>query len=222
MTGGGDIPVPTPIVAHGLIFITNAHGKMAPIYAVQPTRAGDITLKDGETSNAHIAWSQAREGAYMQTPLVYGDLLYVCRDNGVLSVYDAQHRASGTTRSGSADGKTGLHRVGRRRRTARIYYTSEEGDVYVDQGGAGVRAAGDESAGRSRDGDAGDLGGTISSGRAIISSQSSERFRRFLGSRFPVTRFRIQVLVLGLLLKRPAFLSAKFAVDTRGIGTLEP
>ena len=27
MTGGGDIPVPTPIAAHGLMFITNAHGK---------------------------------------------------------------------------------------------------------------------------------------------------------------------------------------------------
>ena len=26
MKGGGDIPVPTPITAHGLIFITNAHG----------------------------------------------------------------------------------------------------------------------------------------------------------------------------------------------------
>ena len=37
MTGGGDIPVPTPIVAHGLVFITNAHGKMAPIFAIKPT-----------------------------------------------------------------------------------------------------------------------------------------------------------------------------------------
>ena len=52
MTGGGDIPVPTPITAHGLVFITNAHGKMAPIYAIKPTATGDISLKEGETSNA--------------------------------------------------------------------------------------------------------------------------------------------------------------------------
>ena len=52
MTGGGDIPVPTPIVAHGLIFITNAHGKMSPIYAIKPSATGDISLKEGETANA--------------------------------------------------------------------------------------------------------------------------------------------------------------------------
>src|SRR5262249_3384840 len=30
LKGGGDIPVPTPIVANDLIYITNAHGSMAP------------------------------------------------------------------------------------------------------------------------------------------------------------------------------------------------
>ena len=45
MTGGGDIPVPTPIVAHGLVFITNAHGKAAPIFAIKPTAIGDISLE---------------------------------------------------------------------------------------------------------------------------------------------------------------------------------
>ena len=37
MTGGGDIPVPTPIASHGLIFITNAHGGKSPVYAVKPS-----------------------------------------------------------------------------------------------------------------------------------------------------------------------------------------
>ncbi len=89
MTGGGDIPVPTPVVGHGLIYITNAHGRMAPIYAIKTTATGDISLKDAEQSNAYIAWSLARDGAYMQTPLVYGDYLYNCRDNGVVSCYEA-------------------------------------------------------------------------------------------------------------------------------------
>ena len=40
MTGGGDIPVPTPISAHGLIFITSAHGGKSPVYAVQAQRRG--------------------------------------------------------------------------------------------------------------------------------------------------------------------------------------
>jgi outer membrane protein assembly factor BamB len=129
MEGGGDIPVPTPVVANGLIYITNAHGRMSPIYAVKTTAKGDISLASDATTNEHIAWSQAREGAYMQTPLVYGDYLYVCRDNGILSCYEAKtgkrlyQERLGTGRTGftassvAADGK--------------LYLTSEYGDIYV-------------------------------------------------------------------------------------------
>jgi outer membrane protein assembly factor BamB len=133
LRGGGDIPVPAPVVAHGLVFITNAHGPASPIYAVKTGARGDITLPEGKTSNEHIAWSVERGGAYMQTPLVYGDLLYTCRDNGVLSVYRAltgeklyQERLGGggsgfTASPVAADGK--------------VYFTSEEGDVFVVRAG---------------------------------------------------------------------------------------
>jgi outer membrane protein assembly factor BamB len=133
LTGGGDIPVPTPVAAHGLIYITNAHGRMAPIYAIKTTAKDDISLKDDENSNANIAWALKRDGGYMQTPLVVGDYLYVCRDNGVLGCYKAKtgekvyQERMGTGRTGftasavAADGK--------------LYYTSEEGDIYVVQAG---------------------------------------------------------------------------------------
>jgi outer membrane protein assembly factor BamB len=133
MTGGGDIPVPTPISAHGLIFITNSHGGKSPIFAVKPAAAGDITLKENETSNASIAWSVPRDGAYMQTPLVYGDLLYVCKDNGVLAVFDAktgERRYQGRL----ADGRTGFS-ASPVASNGHIYFTSEEGDVYVIKAG---------------------------------------------------------------------------------------
>jgi outer membrane protein assembly factor BamB len=133
MTGGGDIPVPTPITAHGLVFITNAHGKASPIYAVKPTAVGDITLKDGETSNAHIAWSYMRDGGYMQTPIVYGDLLYVCRDNGVLSVFDAKTGVR-QYQGRLGDGRTGFS-ASAVAAGGRIYFTSEDGDVYVVKAG---------------------------------------------------------------------------------------
>jgi outer membrane protein assembly factor BamB len=136
MRGGGDIPVPTPLVSGDLIFITNAHGGMAPIYAIRTSATGDITPAEGSSSNDQIAWSKRGMGSYMQTPLVYGDHLYVCRDNGVLTVFDARsgekvaQRRLGTGRSGftasavAADGK--------------IYYTSEEGDVHVLRAGPEV------------------------------------------------------------------------------------
>ncbi len=90
MSGGGDIPVPTPVSAHGLLFIASAHGRVAPLYAIRNDAAGDVTLGPGRTSGEWVAWSNPRNGAYMQTPLVYGDHLYSCRDNGLLTCYDAR------------------------------------------------------------------------------------------------------------------------------------
>jgi outer membrane protein assembly factor BamB len=133
LRGGGDIPVPTPVTAHGMVFITNAHGSLSPIYAIRLDSTGDITLAEGATSNDAVVWSIKRGGAYMQTPLVYGDYLYSCRDNGVLSCYQAktgkrlyQERlgrgAGGFSASPvAADGK--------------LYFSSEVGDVYVVRAG---------------------------------------------------------------------------------------
>lgn len=129
MRGGGDIPVPTPVVRDGLIFITNAHGLVAPIYAISSGASGDISLAGDAVSNDSIVWSQNRDGGYMQTPIVYGDYLYSSRDNGVLSAYEAktgrriyqQRLAAGRTGFSAspvaADGK--------------LYFTSEEGTIYV-------------------------------------------------------------------------------------------
>jgi outer membrane protein assembly factor BamB len=36
LDGGGDIPVPTPIVAHGFAYFTSAHGRYRPMRAIPP------------------------------------------------------------------------------------------------------------------------------------------------------------------------------------------
>jgi outer membrane protein assembly factor BamB len=130
LKSGGDIPVPAPVFAHGLIFITNAHGGQAPLYAVRPEASGDIS------GTGAIAWSEPRNGAYMQTPLVVGDLLYSCSDGGVLKVYAAktgelqysQRLGSGRTGFTSSPVAAG----------GRIYLSSEEGEVLVIQAGPKV------------------------------------------------------------------------------------
>ena len=129
MRGGGDIPVPTPVVAHDLIFITNAHGPQSPVYAIKTSATGDITLRDGEDSSEHVAWSYRRGGNYMQTPIVVGEHLFLCRDNGVVTCFEAKTgKRLAETKLG--DGRTGF--------TAspvaagdKLYFTSEEGSVYV-------------------------------------------------------------------------------------------
>ncbi len=128
MKGGGDIPVPTPIIAHNLIYITNAHGAMAPIYAIKPTAEGDISLGPDETKNSFIEWAHLRTGNYMQTPLIYGDLLYACRDSGILACYDAKTgEKKYRERLEDGVGFTASPVAG----DGKIYFTSEEGDVYV-------------------------------------------------------------------------------------------
>jgi outer membrane protein assembly factor BamB len=133
LTGGGDIPVPTPIVAHDLVFITNAHGRMAPVYAIRAGAKGDISLQADASSNAGVAWSAPRAGGYMQTPIVYGDLLYVGRDNGVVTAFDARTgEQKYQTRIG--DGSTGFT-SSPVAADGKIYFTSEQGDVVVVKAG---------------------------------------------------------------------------------------
>jgi outer membrane protein assembly factor BamB len=132
LDGGGDIPVPRPVVGHGLVFITNAHGGPAPVYAIRETATGDISLEPGQTSNEHVAWSVRPGGAYMITPVLYQGLLYVSSNNGVFRVYEAeagelvyqQRLGEGigfTASLVAADGK--------------VYFTSEDGDVFVVKAG---------------------------------------------------------------------------------------
>ena len=131
--GGGDIPVPTPVFGGGLIYFTNAHGSLSPVYAVRPGADGDLSLAEGQTANEGIAWSVPRGGAYMATPVYYEGLLYVLRNNGVLGVYDAED-GERLYEARVGDGRTGF--------TAspiiaggKLYIPSEIGDVYVIQPG---------------------------------------------------------------------------------------
>ncbi len=131
--GGGDIPVPTPIVAHGLIFLSSAHGRQRPLCAIREGAAGNITPTNDTGMDDHIAWYLPRSGIYMQTPIVYGQYLYACGDNGLLNCYECgtgkavyhQRLGNGTTgftaSAIAADGK--------------LYFTSENGDIYVVQSG---------------------------------------------------------------------------------------
>jgi outer membrane protein assembly factor BamB len=131
LSATGDIPVPTPIFAHGLIFLTSAHGPGSPVYAIKPTAAGDISLQDGGTSNDHIVWSVPRDGAYLSTPLVYGEYLYVVRHQGILNVFNAKtgERAYQQRLAAGAFTASPVANNGR------IYIPSEDGDIYVVKAG---------------------------------------------------------------------------------------
>lgn len=89
LTGGGDIPVPTPVFANEWIYLTSAHGNLRPMRAIRPGAVGDITAPDPAGTNAFIAWVHPRQGNYMQTPIALGKWVYGCSDAGVLTCFDA-------------------------------------------------------------------------------------------------------------------------------------
>lgn len=134
LSRNGDIPVPTPVVSGGLIYLTNAHGPLSPVYAIRDTAEGDITPAGAAATTEHIVWSVPKGGGYMCTPLVYRGLTYIVTYNGVLSVFDAktgerkyqqrllENAASAFTSSPVAnDGK--------------VYIASEDGQVVVLKAG---------------------------------------------------------------------------------------
>ncbi|MCP4658154.1 MAG: PQQ-like beta-propeller repeat protein [bacterium] len=129
LRGGGDVPVPTPVVAHGLVFLTNAHGPMAPIYAIRLDARGDVSLAEGEDSNEFVAWSRPRRGAYMPTPIVYGENLYVATNSGVLTVYQAK-TGQQLYRTRLA-GRRGAYSASPVAADGRLYFTDEYCDIHV-------------------------------------------------------------------------------------------
>ena len=122
------VKVPSPVAAGDLVIVTGGYPPGGrPIYAIRPGGNGTIT-KEG------IAWQTDRGAPYTGTPLVHEGLVYVCTDNGILSVYDAktgqrayQQRVSPEAASGFSASPIAAG--------DRIYLTSEDGDVFVLQAG---------------------------------------------------------------------------------------
>jgi outer membrane protein assembly factor BamB len=86
--GSSKITAPTPIHANGLHIIASGRAPERPVFAVKPGARGDLSLVNGETANAHVAWSKTGRGSYMPTPLAYRGILYVLANNGVFDAYD--------------------------------------------------------------------------------------------------------------------------------------
>ncbi|MEP4076784.1 PQQ-binding-like beta-propeller repeat protein [Haloferula sp.] len=127
LNGGGDIPVPTPIVGSEMAYFTSAHGMSRPIRGIRLSAKGDITPPDIKETNEAIAWVHHRKGNYMQSPILIGNRLYGCNDRGALTCFNAADgsilfserlQGNGFTASPVSDGK-------------HLYVTCEFGEVWV-------------------------------------------------------------------------------------------
>ncbi len=140
MGGSSKITAPTPVFSRDLIVVASGRAPERPIFAIRPGARGDLTLKAEEQSSGHVAWRKTGRGSYMPTPVIYGGVLYVLANQGLLDAYTLAtgaevyrqrlpHQGSGFSASPvAADG--------------RLYLSSEDGDIFVVKAGSAFEIAG--------------------------------------------------------------------------------
>ncbi|MFG0263327.1 MAG: PQQ-binding-like beta-propeller repeat protein [Novipirellula sp. JB048] len=115
--------VASPAAAEGIVVCPTA--KNGPIFAVAPDRNGDLTDGTG------ILWVREQHTPDVPSPLIHDDLVYLCRENGMLLVLD---RNSGE--------EVYMHRTHSHRHRAspifadgHLYLTARDGKVTVVKAG---------------------------------------------------------------------------------------
>lgn len=88
MSGMSATPVPTPFAYDGLLYINGGRGR--PLFALRPGAAGDISLKNDQTSNEYVVWSQPRSGTYLPSAVAYDGAVYTLTETGILNRFDAK------------------------------------------------------------------------------------------------------------------------------------
>ncbi|MGD8330054.1 MAG: PQQ-binding-like beta-propeller repeat protein [Acidobacteriota bacterium] len=137
LTPNSELPVATPVVGDGLIFLSNRYPPIQRIYAVRPGGSGDISLDDGEDANEWIVWSKTRSVSYLPTPILYDDLFYTQGDDGRLITYGAH--TGEVVYQARIGGTGGAYVASPVIADGRIFFTSEECTVHVAAAGAEYR-----------------------------------------------------------------------------------
>ena len=101
------IPSPVATTGHDMVVVSSGYpAKIA--YAIRSARRGE--LKD-----ADIVWKYAKGTAYVPSPILYGDYIYLLTDKGIMTCLDAR---TGEVKyeGGRIARPRDLHRVARRLR----------------------------------------------------------------------------------------------------------
>lgn len=146
--GMSSIAIPTPFTKFGLLYIASGYvgDQHRPVYALKPGASGDISLKEGETSNQFIAWYQRQAGPYNPSPIVYGDYYYTLLDRGFFTCHDARtgKEIYGRQRV-DANAPVGAFTASPWAYNGKIFCLSEDGDTYVIQAGPEYKVLGKNS-----------------------------------------------------------------------------
>jgi outer membrane protein assembly factor BamB len=126
---GGDMPVASPVLAGESVILTSGHGKYRPMRAVRLNATGDVTPPEMGATNQAVAWCHARKGNYLQTPIVVGDVLWGCSNDGIVTCFDVRSGKLNYEEriGGGGQGFTASPVAAK----GKLYFTGEQGDVFV-------------------------------------------------------------------------------------------
>lgn len=127
LSGMSPAPIPMPFAYDGLLYLDGGAG--GGLFAIRPGASGDISLGDGERSNASVAWSDPRSGTYLPTPLAYKGGLYRLSEKGILTRFDARTGAISYRQRLSKE--SGAFTASPWAYGDRIYCLDEEGNTFV-------------------------------------------------------------------------------------------
>jgi outer membrane protein assembly factor BamB len=133
MSGGGDVPIPTPVIGKDLMYFNSAHGPSSPILAIKTNATGDITLKPTGVLNEYVKWSIPRGGSYIHTLLLYRNHLYNMNWNGSVQCYDPE---TGNVLFTGKLGNTQSFIASPVASDGKIYIVDEQGTVYILKDGS--------------------------------------------------------------------------------------
>jgi len=134
LADGVDVKIPTPITAHGLYFLSGGDSHVRrTFYALRAGLKGEIKPAENNDPGGSIAWQSPIIKPHIVTPIVYGDYLYVCTDNGVLTQYQAKTGEPGYRARLGTGGSFSASPVAA---NGNLYFASEDGDVFVVKAGS--------------------------------------------------------------------------------------
>jgi outer membrane protein assembly factor BamB len=135
LSGLSTIAIPSPFAYDGWLYING--GTKGTMFAVRPGASGDISLKKdtGESSNEFVAWSDAKGGSYLPTPVAYNGGVYVLNEVGILTRFDAKTGKQSYKSRLASDGGSGAFTSSPWAYNGRIFCLDEEGTTYVVKAG---------------------------------------------------------------------------------------
>lgn len=75
--------VPSPVAGHGLVVLSTGYPSKLAL-AIRPGGSGDVS------DSPRVVWRYTKGTAYVPSPVLYGDYLYLLTDKGLLTALDAR------------------------------------------------------------------------------------------------------------------------------------